>query len=137
MDWTGGVRRRFAAGKNNANMLKQKQHFAKARAALQHTPSSYCAFKPAYLASEADDDVAGSAVHRTRAWEAHISPPKRCKYHHEDAGSRRSAAYATGGGHTRRPAKEGYYSRSNRPEADRVSQPVSYTHLTLPTKRIV
>ncbi|RMY00536.1 hypothetical protein D0868_08959 [Hortaea werneckii] len=31
MDWTGGVRRRFAAGKNNALVQKQKAHFAKER----------------------------------------------------------------------------------------------------------
>jgi hypothetical protein len=32
MDWTGGTRRRFAAGKGNATLRKQKAHFAKARA---------------------------------------------------------------------------------------------------------
>lgn len=40
MDWTGGVRRRYAAGKNNASLLKQKQHFARARAAQAKNTSS-------------------------------------------------------------------------------------------------
>lgn len=34
MDWTGGSRRRFAPGKNNTIVQKQKAHFAKARAGL-------------------------------------------------------------------------------------------------------
>jgi hypothetical protein len=39
MDWTGGTRRRFAGARNNnAALQKQKAHFAKARAALQHEP---------------------------------------------------------------------------------------------------
>ncbi|WPH02608.1 Hypothetical protein R9X50_00547300 [Acrodontium crateriforme] len=33
MDWTGGTRRRFTAGKTSAARQKQKSHFAKARAA--------------------------------------------------------------------------------------------------------
>ena len=41
MDWTGGTRRRFAPGRNNANLQKQKAHFAKARAALHGTPSTH------------------------------------------------------------------------------------------------
>ncbi|KAK4506662.1 hypothetical protein PRZ48_000394 [Zasmidium cellare] len=35
MDWTGGTRRRFAQGKQNAIIQKQKEHFARARAAQQ------------------------------------------------------------------------------------------------------
>lgn len=39
MDWTGGTRRRFAGARNNNTALqKQKAHFAKARAAIQHEP---------------------------------------------------------------------------------------------------
>ncbi|KAK4952566.1 hypothetical protein LTR10_009372 [Elasticomyces elasticus] len=49
MDWTGGTRRRFQAGKNNANLLKQKQHFAKVRGTLQNTPSSQHTFRPSFL----------------------------------------------------------------------------------------
>ncbi|KAK5746837.1 hypothetical protein LTR17_000467 [Elasticomyces elasticus] len=66
MDWTGGkilpslgvqgarqlhsgTRRRFQAGKNNANLLKQKQHFAKVRGTLQNTPSSLHTFRPSFL----------------------------------------------------------------------------------------
>lgn len=45
MDWTGGTRRRFAPGKNNAILQKQKAHFAKARSALQHPPSSHRLFE--------------------------------------------------------------------------------------------
>lgn len=41
MDWTGGTRRRFVGAKNNNTALqKQKAHFAKARAAIQHEPVS-------------------------------------------------------------------------------------------------
>jgi hypothetical protein len=41
MDWTGGTRRRFAGARNNnAALQKQKAHFAKARAAVQHEPST-------------------------------------------------------------------------------------------------
>ena len=41
MDWTGGTRRRFAGAKNNnAALQRQKAHFAKARAAIQHEPFS-------------------------------------------------------------------------------------------------
>ena len=37
MDWTGGTRRRFAGAKNNnAALQRQKAHFARARAAIQH-----------------------------------------------------------------------------------------------------
>lgn len=46
MDWTGGVRKRFASGKNNATLQKQKAHFAKRRAALQMTPKSQSPFRP-------------------------------------------------------------------------------------------
>ncbi|KAK3686916.1 hypothetical protein LTR37_019358 [Vermiconidia calcicola] len=49
MDWTGGTRRRFAAGKNNSTLQKQKQHFAKARAVLQTTPGSLHGFRPSFL----------------------------------------------------------------------------------------
>ncbi|KAK3722510.1 hypothetical protein LTR37_002502 [Vermiconidia calcicola] len=49
MDWTGGTRRRFAAGKNNSTLQKQKKHFAKARAVLQTTPSSLHGFRPSFL----------------------------------------------------------------------------------------
>ncbi|KAK1078378.1 hypothetical protein LTR33_007286 [Friedmanniomyces endolithicus] len=45
MDWTGGSRRRFAAGKNNASVLKQKQHFARARGIAQNLASSQHMFK--------------------------------------------------------------------------------------------
>lgn len=39
MDWTGGTRRRFAGARNNNTALqKQKAHFARARAAIQHEP---------------------------------------------------------------------------------------------------
>ena len=37
MDWTGGVRKRYAAGHGSGQVQKQKAHFAKARAALQTT----------------------------------------------------------------------------------------------------
>lgn len=41
MDWTGGTRRRFAGVKNNnAALQRQKAHFARARAAIQHEPFS-------------------------------------------------------------------------------------------------
>ena len=41
MDWTGGTRRRFAGAKNNnAALQRQKAHFARARAAIQHEPFS-------------------------------------------------------------------------------------------------
>lgn len=49
MDWTGGVRRRFAAGKNNAVLQKQKSHFARARAISQNPRSSQHSFKPNFL----------------------------------------------------------------------------------------
>lgn len=49
MDWTGGVRRRYAAGRNNALVQKQKAHFAKVRGALQHTPSSRRSFQPDFM----------------------------------------------------------------------------------------
>ncbi|RMZ03911.1 hypothetical protein D0862_05490 [Hortaea werneckii] len=45
MDWTGGVRRRFAAGKNNALVQKQKAHFAKLRSRTQNTPKSHSTTK--------------------------------------------------------------------------------------------
>ncbi|RMY64535.1 hypothetical protein D0864_12326 [Hortaea werneckii] len=45
MDWTGGVRRRFAAGKNNALVQKQKAHFAKVRSRTQNTPKSHSTTK--------------------------------------------------------------------------------------------
>lgn len=48
MDWTGGVRRRFAPGKNNATLQKQKAHFAKARITLHNTTSSQRSFRPDY-----------------------------------------------------------------------------------------
>ena len=53
MDWTGGVRRRFAPGKKNGTIQKQKAHFAKARAALNNTPSSQYAFRPSSLQTAA------------------------------------------------------------------------------------
>lgn len=41
MDWTGGTRRRFAGARNNnAALQRQKAHFARARAAIQHEPFS-------------------------------------------------------------------------------------------------
>lgn len=49
MDWTGGARNRYAATKRKTIAQKQKAHFAKARAALQATPSSTIPFQPAYL----------------------------------------------------------------------------------------
>ncbi|KAK5170225.1 uncharacterized protein LTR77_004811 [Saxophila tyrrhenica] len=48
MDWTGGTRKRFAAGRNNATIQKQKAHFAKARAALHATPNSQRSFRPIF-----------------------------------------------------------------------------------------
>ncbi|GAB1743325.1 hypothetical protein NU219Hw_g9166t1 [Hortaea werneckii] len=45
MDWTGGVRRRFAAGKNNALVRKQKAHFAKVRSRMQNMPKSHSTTK--------------------------------------------------------------------------------------------
>ncbi|KAH9821458.1 hypothetical protein Tdes44962_MAKER04948 [Teratosphaeria destructans] len=48
MDWTGGARRRFAAGKNNATLQKQKAHFAKARATLHNSSRSQRNFQPDY-----------------------------------------------------------------------------------------
>lgn len=64
MDWTGGVRRRFAAGKNNALVQKQKAHFAKVRATLQNTPSSQHTFRPD-LFDAAGDDI-GELVDKRR-----------------------------------------------------------------------
>ncbi|TKA22572.1 hypothetical protein B0A50_08142 [Salinomyces thailandicus] len=46
MDWTGGVRKRFAAGKNNALLQKQKAHFARARSKLQNSPGSQRTSRP-------------------------------------------------------------------------------------------
>ena len=40
MDWTGGIRKRYTAGKNNQVLQKQKAHFAKVRSKLQSTPKS-------------------------------------------------------------------------------------------------
>ena len=68
MDWTGGVRRRFASGKNGATVQKQKAHFAKARAALQNTPSSHSTFKPRFLNSDVRD-----GGRRARAAQKHSS----------------------------------------------------------------
>ncbi|KAK4896127.1 hypothetical protein LTR27_005984 [Elasticomyces elasticus] len=65
MDWTGGTRRRFQAGKNNANLLKQKQHFAKVRGTLQNTPSSQHTFKPSFLPPEAGPESL-QHTHHTR-----------------------------------------------------------------------
>lgn len=45
MDWTGGTRRRYAAGKGNPLLQKQKAHFAKARASMYHTPAPRAAPK--------------------------------------------------------------------------------------------
>ena len=46
------------------------------------------------------------------------------------------AGDATGGEIAKRFAREGYIACVTRRQADKL-QPVSYTHLTLPTKRIV
>ncbi|KAF2774140.1 hypothetical protein EJ03DRAFT_332651 [Teratosphaeria nubilosa] len=48
MDWTGGARRRFAAGKKHATLQKQKAHFAKFRATLQNSSRSQRSFQPDY-----------------------------------------------------------------------------------------
>ena len=60
MDWTGGVRRRFAPGKNNAMIQKQKAHFAKARSAARSTPKANIPFKPAFQAEIASSRRGGS-----------------------------------------------------------------------------
>ena len=52
MDWTGGVRRRFAAGKNNAQVQRQKAHFAKVRGASLHVPALGQHFMPDFLRDE-------------------------------------------------------------------------------------
>ena len=46
MDWTGGARRRFTPGNRSATVQKQKAHFAKVRASLQHTPGSERTSRP-------------------------------------------------------------------------------------------
>ncbi|KAK5116975.1 hypothetical protein LTR62_006696 [Meristemomyces frigidus] len=67
MDWTGGVRKRFAAGKN-ANLLKQRQYFAKARAMAQRTPRSGHHLGPEYLAGAGQDmrSSRSRSPHRSR-----------------------------------------------------------------------
>lgn len=69
MDWIGGVRRRVASGKNNAVTQKQKAHFAKARAALQNTPSSKDLFRPAFYGK--------AASHRNRTASLQATPARK------------------------------------------------------------
>ncbi|KAK3673493.1 hypothetical protein LTR78_006727 [Recurvomyces mirabilis] len=109
MDWTGGVRKRFAGGKNNSNTFKQKQHFAKARATLQYTPSSYRTFKPTYPAPESDGE-------------------RRRQYLHEEAKSKRHSTHATGRGHTSRPSRGDHDNHPKQPGAhvDKVSKRQSH-----------
>ncbi|KAK1071723.1 hypothetical protein LTR12_005225 [Friedmanniomyces endolithicus] len=61
MDWTGGSRRRFAAGKNSASVLKQKQHFARARGTAQKLASSQHPFRSDLL----PPTTAASGSHHT------------------------------------------------------------------------
>ncbi|RMX79169.1 hypothetical protein D0869_08496 [Hortaea werneckii] len=62
MDWTGGVRRRFAAGKNNALVQKQKAHFAKVRSRTQNTPKSHSTTKHDFTQTQ----QSGSPIRSTR-----------------------------------------------------------------------
>ncbi|KAK4556958.1 hypothetical protein LTR86_005939 [Recurvomyces mirabilis] len=128
MDWTGGVRKRFAGGKNNSNTLKQKQHFAKARAALQHTPGSYRTFKPTYPAPESNGERYGRAIHDFGDRDAHISHSRRRQYLHEETKSKRHSTHATGRGHTSRPSRGYYDSHLKQPgaHADKVSKRQSH-----------
>nr|POE80949.1 hypothetical protein CFP56_57023 [Quercus suber] len=49
MDWTGGTRRRFAGGKGNTIVQKQKEYFATARNRLGHKTASQRSFHPDFL----------------------------------------------------------------------------------------
>ncbi|KAF2721953.1 hypothetical protein K431DRAFT_293840 [Polychaeton citri CBS 116435] len=48
MDWTGGTRRRFAVCKNKGQLQRQKEHFAKVRAATKLLSSSRKDFEPLF-----------------------------------------------------------------------------------------
>ncbi|KAK5683562.1 hypothetical protein LTS10_005095 [Elasticomyces elasticus] len=117
MDWTGGTRRRFQAGKNNANLLKQKQHFAKVRGTLQNTPSSQHTFRPSFLppaiASESIQHTHHSRHSAYPSVDRHESQAPRTAYRGTptavDSTSRRSAgrvrSRSTTSGH--RPTSRG------------------------------
>ncbi|RMY12898.1 hypothetical protein D0867_07620 [Hortaea werneckii] len=62
MDWTGGVRRRFTAEKNNALVQKQKAHFAKVRSRTQNTPKSHRTKKHDFTQTQ----QSGSPIRGTR-----------------------------------------------------------------------
>lgn len=93
MDWTGGVRKRFSASKSNTVVQKQKAHFAKARAALQHTPTSKhtsktagvmtatYSRKPVYAHSQVSRSVDGTkALQRHQSRSTHSSSnAERCR----------------------------------------------------------
>ncbi|KAK0310566.1 hypothetical protein LTR01_003719 [Friedmanniomyces endolithicus] len=65
MDWTGGSRRRFAAGKNNACLLKQKQHFARARGMPKNPASSQNTFRSGLL-PPTSAATGSHRIHRSR-----------------------------------------------------------------------
>jgi hypothetical protein len=57
MDWTGGARRRVATGRHNAQIQKQRAHFAKVRSAQQNTPGSQHSFRPDFRVPPGHNDV--------------------------------------------------------------------------------
>lgn len=75
MDWTGGARRRFAPGRANATVQKQKAHFAKARAALHATPSSNHTFRPAFLQRAAGSKTVGRIPISNDTRASHVASP--------------------------------------------------------------
>ena len=102
MDWTGGVRRRFAPGKNNAVIQKQKAHFAKARSALQDLASSKSSFRTAHYGTTASSKDHRSSTRHKDAVRT-INPRRTSQWpegrgasvirHHEDAGSPASGSH--------------------------------------------
>ncbi|KAI7155958.1 hypothetical protein KC349_g6595 [Hortaea werneckii] len=110
MDWTGGVRRRFAAGKNNALVQKQKAHFAKVRSRTQNTPKSHSTTKHDFTQTQ----QSGSAIRGTRD----TSSLKR----------RVAAPLVSAQGQTRRPA-ESISPTTVTSATDEPSSPAKQTHI--------
>ncbi|KAI7233282.1 hypothetical protein KC330_g5444 [Hortaea werneckii] len=110
MDWTGGVRRRFAAGKNNALVQKQKAHFAKVRSRTQNTPKSHSTTEHDFTQTQ----QSGSAIRGTRD----TSSLKR----------RVAAPPVSAQGQTRRPA-ESISPMTVTSATDEPSSPAKQTHI--------
>ncbi|KAK5112077.1 hypothetical protein LTR85_011658 [Meristemomyces frigidus] len=88
MDWTGGVRRRFAAGKNNPLLQKQKAHFAKVRGALQHTPNSHRTFQPDFIRAHEGKRQRPSTQRDTTSRDTHRHDRQTDTSHHPQQDSK-------------------------------------------------